>query len=293
VGSTGDTKLEAIYLEAQRRIMRYWDLAEKAVTVPQRETHRLALREYGETRRMHQPWGGCDVAKDIGRFAAWCAFCWITSTGYAQNLDALKAIPEAADRICGIVATSGEYGSAKVTGAVDAALSTLLKKLGNFGVSGAGEISSGSYQGLIQSELPTALKDLRECKLKVFLVLQEKIIAPTGEGQAADTLPGEDTVFSEAEGHWTTAYQCSSSGLYDWQIKGDQLTFRDQQNSFDVERIVNLKGNTLFTVTVASFHDPRTPTEKVGTQWEYHFDRKDLVSVRNSSGSSFKLRKCS
>jgi hypothetical protein len=89
---------------------------------------------------------------------------------------ALQEINDPADRLCGNVATSGRTNAASATPGVKAELNGLAKRLADLGVSASGSTSSSSYEGVIQQELPTALRDVRECKLKVFQTLQEKLL---------------------------------------------------------------------------------------------------------------------
>lgn len=96
-----------------------------------------------------------------------------TAHAHAQ---ALKEIADTADRLCGTVAPSGQVNNVKVVGDVKAELSGLVKKLANLGISGSGNFSSSTYEGVVQQELTTALKDVRECKLNVFKTLQEKLL---------------------------------------------------------------------------------------------------------------------
>jgi hypothetical protein len=80
----------------------------------------------------------------------------------ADTAAALTALADTADRICGIVSTKGEAGSNKVQGDIHAELNGLARRLATLGGSGSVDISSSKYQGLLQQDLPTALKDLRE-----------------------------------------------------------------------------------------------------------------------------------
>lgn len=119
--------------------------------------------------------------------AVLCVSLLCASEALAADADSktellLKVISDTADRICGIVATSGEYQSAKVTGDVKAELEGLAKKLAQLGISGKGEFSIEKYQGPVRADLPLALKDQRECKLKVFDTLQSKLLS----GRASD-----------------------------------------------------------------------------------------------------------
>ena len=97
----------------------------------------------------------------------------------ADTAAALTALADTADRICGIVSTQGEAGSSKVQGDIHAELNGLARRLATLGGSGSVDISSSKYQGLLQQDLPTALKDLRECKLRVFQQLQAVILPGT------------------------------------------------------------------------------------------------------------------
>ena len=104
---------------------------------------------------------------------------------HADTAAALTAIADTADRICGIVQTQGEAGASKAQGDIHAELNGLAHRLATLGGSGSVDISSSKYQGLFQQDLPTALKDLRECKLKVFQQLQAAILPGTAQQSGA------------------------------------------------------------------------------------------------------------
>jgi hypothetical protein len=88
----------------------------------------------------------------------------------------LDMITETADKICGIVHAQGETKSVAIKGAVHAELQGLAAHLANLGVSGAGDILSNSYQGVLQEQLSATLKDEAACKSKVFDALQIKLL---------------------------------------------------------------------------------------------------------------------
>jgi hypothetical protein len=102
--------------------------------------------------------------------------------------EALQQITDTADKICGLVATSGNKSTAQATGEIKAELNGLIKRLADLGVSGGAEVSSSKYEGLLQQDLPTAMRDVIECKLKVFNVLQEKLITSNKQGDSASEL---------------------------------------------------------------------------------------------------------
>jgi hypothetical protein len=87
-----------------------------------------------------------------------------------------------------LVATTGNTSNAQATGEIKAELNGLIKKLADLGVSGGGEVTSSEYKGLLQQDLPAALRDLRECKLNVFNVLQEKLIVITKQNDKSGDL---------------------------------------------------------------------------------------------------------
>lgn len=100
-----------------------------------------------------------------------------TRPAHAENIaQALQEITDTADRLCGTIAPAGQANSVKAAGEVKAELNGLAKRLANLGISGSGDISTNTYQGVLQQELTTALRDMRECKLKVFNTLQDKIL---------------------------------------------------------------------------------------------------------------------
>ncbi len=100
---------------------------------------------------------------------------------------ALSAIADTADRICGMVATQGEASGSKINGDVHTELNGLAKRLASLGVSGSGNITSSKYEGVLQQDLPTTLKDARDCKLKVLDKLQAAVLLP---GIAQPSGPG-------------------------------------------------------------------------------------------------------
>jgi hypothetical protein len=104
---------------------------------------------------------------------------------------ALAAISDTADRICGTVSTQGEAASSKVSTNLHAELGGLARRLASIGISGATDITSAKYQGVLQQDLAATLKDVRICKMRIFETLSVKILpgvtvpsgaaAPSGE----------------------------------------------------------------------------------------------------------------
>ena len=116
-------------------------------------------------------------------------FTWAAcGAGADSTADVLALIGQAADQICGSVAQSGHTTKTEVKGDVDATLSFLVKKLADLGIKGAGQINSTDYQGVLQDQLAATLGDIRQCKLKVFDSLQQKLLsaAPNGASGALE-----------------------------------------------------------------------------------------------------------
>jgi uncharacterized protein YjbI with pentapeptide repeats len=72
---------------------------------------------------------------------------------------------------------SGDSQSLQVQGDINAELSGLLKKLADLGIAGSAKLNTEQYAGVSRSDLPSSLKDQRECKLKVFDALQKKLLS--------------------------------------------------------------------------------------------------------------------
>lgn len=113
-----------------------------------------------------------------------------SSPAYADMSDetrsrALTAITDTAEKICGSsIPTSGEQNSIQIKGTITAELNGLAKKLADLGISGAGDLSSTTYEGLLQKDLPAALNDARGCRMHIFDTLQEKFLPNQKSGSA-------------------------------------------------------------------------------------------------------------
>jgi hypothetical protein len=221
-----------------------------------------------------------------------CAFGGVgPRNANAQVTAPLRAVTDTADSICGIIKTSGEYRSAKVTGAVKIAVTGLIGRLANLGLSLGSDVEKSAYNDLLQPDLTGDLKDMRHCKTHVFDVLQAKLL---NNRSGEITPPPEEAPLDDAPGRWTTGSpkQCIST-FYVWTIVGKQSTFRDQSEQVDIENIVNVAGNSIMTTTILSIHQPKTPSEQAGSKWQYTFQTPDYVLVKNlSDGRAFELRRC-
>jgi hypothetical protein len=100
-----------------------------------------------------------------------------SSTVRAQDVEVtLTLITTTADRICGVVVPAGSATSTEAKGAVKVELQGLASQLVGAGVQGSGGITTEAYQGVMQGQLGDVLHTQAECKLRVFEVLQVKLL---------------------------------------------------------------------------------------------------------------------
>ncbi|HEV2156284.1 hypothetical protein [Bradyrhizobium sp.] len=97
-----------------------------------------------------------------------------------QSLDAqakaLDLITKTADSVCSIVTLAGNSQSLKIKGEVKAQLNGLIRQLADLGISGDADFNSDKYEGLIRTDLATAIQNNAQCKFNVFDKLQAKMI---------------------------------------------------------------------------------------------------------------------
>jgi hypothetical protein len=100
----------------------------------------------------------------------------LPAVAQADTREILDEIAQTADKICGAVSQAGSSTSVEAKGDVKALLSGLLKHLADLGVEGGGSVDVKNYEGVVQDQLAGALENLRNCKEKVFDILQKKLI---------------------------------------------------------------------------------------------------------------------
>jgi hypothetical protein len=84
---------------------------------------------------------------------------------------------------------------------VNAELNGLAKRLADLGVSGAGDLTSKSYQGVLQRELADTLNNQRQCKLEVLRTLRGLLPDPPPPPHRAERVPG-----------WVVTVEASEAG---------------------------------------------------------------------------------
>jgi hypothetical protein len=107
-------------------------------------------------------------------------FIFATSAVLADSMnskkEALNLISETANKICGDVPVTGSAQSVEVNGKIDVQLKGLASKLAEIGINGSGSITSNDYSGVLREQLADTIKNISECKLKVFESLEKKLI---------------------------------------------------------------------------------------------------------------------
>ena len=108
----------------------------------------------------------------------------LPSFAVAANLDEItRAIPiidEAADHMCATVQTAGSTTNTKVAGDVKAQLNGIFSKFADLG--GSADISHtvSNFEGVLQSDLVTALQNQAQCKTQVLTTLVNKLFPDAG-----------------------------------------------------------------------------------------------------------------
>ena len=90
---------------------------------------------------------------------------------------ALRTISAFAAETCGNpLALEGNSTDLELSGDVKAQLQGLIAQVAGLGITGAGKYKSDAFKNVLHEQLADALKDNATCKLKVFEVLQEKMV---------------------------------------------------------------------------------------------------------------------
>lgn len=106
-----------------------------------------------------------------------CNFSIIT---YARELDherkALGLISDFADKYCKEAPTTGMQRTVEIEGEAKASLSSLISKITDLGIKGAGKYKKSEYNGPLQQDLVHAMSDTNNCRIQVLNVLGEKLL---------------------------------------------------------------------------------------------------------------------
>ena len=94
-----------------------------------------------------------------------------------ENEKALNMIADFADRLCKDIPLQGHGENVELSGSAKAELNGIIKKLANLGLDGAIKYQNTKYEGLLQKDLVSALKDGTDCRLQVWNDLKDKLIS--------------------------------------------------------------------------------------------------------------------
>ena len=120
----------------------------------------------------------------------------------------------------------------------------------------------------------------RECN-------RERIDVPTFDEQSEK--PSSQTSVSLFQKMFGSRW-CTTSRSYSLQSVGNNIIWKDNVGSTDVESIVSSSSTDARTATQKSYH-PNGRSEDLGTSWSYHLLSPDKVNVR-SSNKYFSLSRC-
>jgi hypothetical protein len=98
-----------------------------------------------------------------------------------EQKKALKVIEDFAERLCDTVPLSGSANNYELSGNAKAELNTVIKQLVNLGVEGAAKYQSSEWQGVLQQDLAGQLSQSRDCKLRVFENLSNKLLSKVND----------------------------------------------------------------------------------------------------------------
>ncbi len=95
-----------------------------------------------------------------------------------ENKEALAVISDFAKEMCDKISLEGAAENVKLSGEAKAELSGLLKKLVKLGIKGAADYQGSEYQGVLQRDLVTVLKESRDCRITIFNELKDLFLLP-------------------------------------------------------------------------------------------------------------------
>jgi len=109
------------------------------------------------------------------------------SASIEDNEKALNMIADFADRLCKDIPLQGHGDNLELSGSAKAELNGIIKRLANLGIDGAIKYQNTDYEGLLQKDLVTALKDSTNCRLQIWNDLKDKLIS-------SNTFPAPTTI---------------------------------------------------------------------------------------------------
>jgi hypothetical protein len=101
---------------------------------------------------------------------------------HADDLDrqkkALQIISDFADNMCKDVPLKGSTNALELTGNAKMQLKGVVKKVADLGFGGAAKYQQTNFEGLLQSDLASILRDNKKCRLQIWNDLRANCKTP-------------------------------------------------------------------------------------------------------------------
>jgi hypothetical protein len=121
----------------------------------------------------------------------------ITPVHYAisqeTHQEALDLIYKFADKMCIAMPKEGGGSNFVLSGESNARLNKLLGGLVGLGVAGAGYFQKNQYKGVLQKDLISALKTTTNCRLEIFIKLQDRLIPTASNSNPNNSSNGKNS----------------------------------------------------------------------------------------------------
>jgi hypothetical protein len=160
-------------------------------------------------------------------------FVWIAglASAAAQNLAqqsaALKEIRDTAAEICYTVKQEGQQSDKELSGKVQAQLDGVIAKVVGLNIDGSGKLKTEQYQGVLQEQLASTLKQSADCRKGVFDKLVDLMLSPTAAAPAAAL-----NIAGRWRDNWGTVYQIVQEGdAFRFSASGTSCKGNDYQSS--------------------------------------------------------------
>lgn len=98
-----------------------------------------------------------------------------------NHREALDLIYKFADKMCIAMPIEGQGSDLVLSGEAKAELNGLLGRLAELGVDGTAFFQGNRYKGVLQKDLVSALNTTTNCRIKIFMSLQDKLISNAPE----------------------------------------------------------------------------------------------------------------
>lgn len=127
------------------------------------------------------------------------------NTVMASDLEAQKAALDAissfATELCKEPPKGGMESKYELSGAAKAELSSVLKKVVDLGIEGAGKYQGSEYEGILQTDLAELVKDSSDCRREVWRDLKDRLIPAAHQPPKVETHAVRIKTFPTRPGH--------------------------------------------------------------------------------------------